>query len=62
MEMSCDEAVIRKLGSDVKKEYSASLLALASGRRIVLDIPLAFGEERPAAGSKMCFDIKSLPR
>ncbi len=44
MEMSCDEAVIRKLGSDVKKEYSASLLALASGRRIVLDIPLAFGE------------------
>lgn len=44
MEMSCDEAVIRKLGSDVKKEYSASLLAFASGRRIVLDIPLAFGE------------------
>lgn len=44
MEMACDEAVIRKLGSDVKKEYSASLLTLASGRRIVLDIPLAFGE------------------
>lgn len=44
MEMSCDEAVIRKLGSDVKKEYSASLLALASGRRIVPGTPLAFGE------------------
>lgn len=44
MEMSCDEAVIRKLGSEVKKEYSASLLALASGRRIVPGIPLAFGE------------------
>lgn len=44
MEMSCDEAVIRNLGSAVKKEYSASLLALASGRRIVLGIPLAFGE------------------
>lgn len=44
MEMSCDEAVIRKLGNGVKKEYSASLLAFASGRRIVLHIPLAFGE------------------
>lgn len=44
MEMSCDEAVIRKLGSNVKKEYSASLLALASGRRIVPGTPLAFGE------------------
>ena len=44
MEMSCDEAVIRKLGSEVKKEYSASLLSLASGRRIVPGIPLAFGE------------------
>lgn len=44
MEMSCDEAVIRKLGSDVKKEYSASLLTLASGRRIVPGTPLAFGE------------------
>ena len=44
MEMSCDEAVIRKVGSGVKKEYSASLLALASGRKIVTGIPLAFGE------------------
>lgn len=44
MEMSCDEAVIRKVGSSVKKEYSASLLSLASGRKIVTGIPLAFGE------------------
>lgn len=44
MEMSCDEAVIRKVGSGVKKEYSASLLSLASGRKIVTGIPLAFGE------------------
>lgn len=44
MEMSCDEAVIRKVGSVVKKEYSASLLSLASGRKIVTGIPLAFGE------------------
>lgn len=44
MEMSCDEAVVSKIGSGVKKEYSASLLALASGRKIVSGIPLAFGE------------------
>ncbi len=44
MEMSCDEAVIRKAGNDVKKEYSASLLSLASGKRIVSGVPLAFGE------------------
>lgn len=44
MEMSCDEAVIRRLGSRVKKEYSASLLNAASGRQIVKGIPLAFGE------------------
>ncbi len=44
MEMSCDEAVIKRLGNDVKKDYSASLLTLATGRRIVGSTPLAFGE------------------
>ncbi len=44
MEMSCDEAVIRKLGNDVKKDYSISLLSLSTGRRIVGGTPLAFGE------------------
>jgi beta-lactamase regulating signal transducer with metallopeptidase domain len=44
MEMSCDEAVIKELGGDVKKEYSSSLLALATGRRIIGGSPLAFGE------------------
>lgn len=44
MEMSCDEAVIRQIGSNVKKKYSASLLALASGHRVIKGIPLAFGE------------------
>ena len=43
MEMSCDEAVLKKLGSEVKKEYSASLLSLASGRRFP-GAPIAFGE------------------
>ena len=44
MEMSCDEAVIHKLGSDVRADYSASLLTLATGHRIIAGTPLAFGE------------------
>lgn len=44
MEMSCDEAVIRKAGTDVRADYSASLLTLATGRRIIAGTPLAFGE------------------
>lgn len=44
MEMSCDETVIRKIGSGVKKEYTTSLLCLSTGKRIVNGIPLAFGE------------------
>lgn len=44
MEMSCDEAVIRKIGGDVWADYSASLLTLATGRRIIAGTPLAFGE------------------
>ncbi len=44
MELSCDESVIRQLGSDIKKDYSSSLLALSAGGRIVGGCPLAFGE------------------
>lgn len=44
MERACDEAVIRRLGGGVKKAYSASLLTLSTGRRLVAGTPLAFGE------------------
>lgn len=44
MEMSCDESVIRSMGTESKKEYSAALLSLASGRQILNGSPLAFGE------------------
>lgn len=47
MEMSCDEAVIRKLGEDIRAEYSASLLNLATGHRLFAGTPLAFGEGDP---------------
>lgn len=39
MEMSCDEAVVRELGEDIRADYSASLLSLATGRRIVAGMP-----------------------
>ena len=45
MEMSCDEAVLRKMGIDeTKNEYSMSLVALATEGRFVHGSPLAFGE------------------
>ena len=44
MEMSCDEAVLRKLGEDIRADYTASLISLATGRRIIAGTPLAFGE------------------
>ncbi len=44
IEMSCDEAVINLLGNEVKKNYSSSLLILATGKRNVGSTPLAFGE------------------
>ena len=47
MEMSCDEAVIRKLGADIRADYSASLLNLATGHRLFSITPLAFGEGNP---------------
>lgn len=44
MEMSCDEAVMKKLGEAVRADYSASLLRLATGRKVIAGAPLAFGE------------------
>ncbi len=44
MEMSCDEAVIKRLGETVKADYSASLLSLATKRRMIRVIPVDFGE------------------
>lgn len=44
MELSCDESVIKQMGSDIKKDYSTSLLSLSTGRRTIGGCPLAFGE------------------
>lgn len=44
MEMSCDEAVVGKLGSEIKKQYSQSLLSFAVGKTGMPVTPLPFGE------------------
>ena len=44
MEMSCDESVMKRMDTDIRQEYSASLLSLATDRKITAGIPLAFGE------------------
>ncbi len=43
MEMSCDERVMREMNTDCRREYSALLLGLATGRRRISP-HLAFGE------------------
>ena len=44
MEMSCDAAVIKKLGENIRADYSASLLALSTQHGIVRGLPVEFGE------------------
>ena len=44
IESACDEAVVRQLGPQVKADYSYTLLALATGRRLPAPSPLAFDE------------------
>ncbi|QOX63641.1 hypothetical protein FRZ06_09890 [Anoxybacterium hadale] len=45
MECSCDESVLQRMGSEIKKDYSRTLLALSGGRRLAGEGPLAFGED-----------------
>lgn len=44
MEMSCDEAVVKSLGTEIKKQYSMSLLSFATEKRALSVTPIAFGE------------------
>ena len=47
MEMSCDEAVLRRTGRDIRAAYASSLLRLSAGRPWSRGTPLAFGEGDP---------------
>lgn len=44
MEMSCDEAVMKKMDTDIRTEYSQSLLRFGTVKRMIHATPLAFGE------------------
>lgn len=44
MEMSCDEAVIKRMGENIRADYSASLLTLSTRHRILKGLPVDFGE------------------
>lgn len=44
MERACDEAVLRRMGSGIRKDYSLSLLTLSAGRSMNRLPTVAFGE------------------
>lgn len=58
MEMSCDEAVVKEMGDGILADYTASLLSLATGRRIIAGMPLAFGEGDPKVRIRNLADWK----
>ena len=44
MELSCDEAVLREMGRDIRADYAESLLRFTTGKHRLAGTPLAFGE------------------
>ncbi len=52
MEMSCDEAVMEKVASDTRVEYSKTLLRFAVEKKALVGTPLAFGESDTIARVK----------
>lgn len=44
IELSCDEAVLGRLGECSRREYANTLLRLSGGKRYFAGVPLAFGE------------------
>ncbi len=59
MEMSCDESVIKAVGSDIKKDYSNSLLTFTT-KEYAVTMPLAFGEVSVKARIKNVLNYKSV--
>lgn len=60
MEMCCDEAVLRKMGSGAKEEYSTILLSLAAGKHLFPAAFLAFGEGEVKGRVKNILSFKKL--
>ncbi len=58
MEMSCDEAVMKKAGRDIRSEYAQSLLSFVVGRKRMEGMPLAFGESDTKSRIKNVMNYK----
>lgn len=58
MESSCDEAVMRKVGYDRKKEYAETLLCLAERKVWNPGRPIAFGENNVVSRIKNAVRLK----
>lgn len=58
MESSCDEAVIRDIGYERKKEYAYTLLALSASGGWKVGCPIAFGENNVKGRIKNVIKIK----
>ncbi|MDR0381332.1 MAG: M56 family metallopeptidase [Oscillospiraceae bacterium] len=61
MESSCDEAVLRDAGEDIRRAYSSALLSVAGVRR-GLPVPLAFGEQSVKERVKNVLNFKKPSR
>lgn len=61
MEMSCDEAVMKRMGGDIRADYSFSLLRFSSSRRSVSSTPLMFGEGETKSRIKNVMKYKRPP-
>ena len=44
IELACDEKVIKEMGEDIKKQYSATLINCSVSQKMLTACPLAFGE------------------
>lgn len=44
IELACDEKVVKDMGAEIKKPYSAALINCSVPRRMIAACPLAFGE------------------
>jgi len=62
IEMSCDEAVLRKEGEDIRCDYSSSLLNLSVKKGGLLLTPLAFGESSVKSRIKNVLNFKKPSR
>lgn len=58
MEMSCDERVLRELGTNIRGDYGKSLLSLTTGTKLINASPLAFGESKVKSRIKNVLNYK----